>query len=55
MSPMLANERPKKTASNGADRQTDRQTDDHRDLETESALWADLVKNIIFGITQTKH
>ena len=30
--------------TDGADRQTNRQTDGHRNLETESAQWADSVK-----------
>ena len=34
----------KKTASNGADRQTDRQTDGHGDFMTESSQKADSVK-----------
>ena len=44
MSPLLTNERLKKTASNGTDRQRDRQTDGHSDLQTELAQWADSVK-----------
>ena len=36
--------RPLKKTSNGADRQTNRQTETNCDLETESAKWADSVK-----------
>ena len=36
MSPVLAKERPKKTVSDGTERQTDRQTDGHCALETDS-------------------
>ena len=38
-----------KNVSDSADRQTDRQTDGHRDLETESAQWADSVKKKVLS------
>ena len=49
MSPVLASEGPKKTAFDGAERQTDKQTDGHCKLETETAQWVDSAKMYVLG------
>ena len=45
----------KKTASDGANRQTDKQTDEHRNPMTELAQWGRFSEKHCFVTTKTSH